>query len=350
MKNIVTLRKKPLKNGGYSLYLDMCKNGVRVKEYLKMYLLPPKDSYARDMNRATLIQAKTILAQRILEVQSNTYNLPAQKKKSISIDKLIEEYIRNHTLSYSYTKSINAIAKYFKSFFRKQSLTSLTKEDILRFRDYLRTKIMEPSINRYFRILSALFTEAVREGQMSINPMLQLTSREFPCGKTKEREYLTEDELRAMASIEGSHEGIKGAFLFSCYTGLRISDIKSLKWEHIKGNMIVKTMQKTKNAIYLPLSEQAKRYLPAKVDEYVFHLNAASPSKTIQDWADRAGVKKKVTFHVARHTFATLAISQGVDVYTVSELLGHTDIKTTQIYAKIVSSKKKTAMDSLPEL
>ena len=114
--------------------------------------------------------------------------------------------------------------------------------------------------------------------------------------------------------------------------------------------MIVKTMQKTKNTIYLPLSEQAKRYLPAKVDEYVFHLNAASPSKTIQDWADRAGVNKKVTFHVARHTFATLAISQGVDIYTVSELLGHTDIKTTQIYAKIVSSKKKTAMDSLPEL
>lgn len=108
-------------------------------------------------------------------------------------------------------------------------------------------------------------------------------------------------------------------------------------------------MQKTKQEIIIPLSENALKWLPERHvqndDECVFSRLGEYTNKGLQLWAAQAGIKKHVSYHVARHTFATMLITFGADLYTVSKLLGHTDIKVTQIYAKLVDAKKVEAVE-----
>ena len=111
-------------------------------------------------------------------------------------------------------------------------------------------------------------------------------------------------------------------------------------------------MQKTKNEITIPLSHNAMRWLPkaksAKGSEPIFgYINNTAISRTIKSWAAKAGINKYITFHCARHTFATLLITYKVDLYTVSKLLGHSDIKITQIYAKLIDQKKIEAINAI---
>lgn len=145
-----------------------------------------------------------------------------------------------------------------------------------------------------------------------------------------------------------------------CFCGLRISDVKALTWgdvekdgEHWKLKI---RQQKTQAPLYLPLSEQAKKFIPergeATDDDLVFANLPCEQSmnRHLKDWAKAAGIKKKVTLHTARHTFATLTLTKGGDIYTVSKLLGHADIQTTQVYAKIVDKKKVEAVNMLNDI
>lgn len=111
-------------------------------------------------------------------------------------------------------------------------------------------------------------------------------------------------------------------------------------------------MQKTKSAIYIPLSNNARKWLPERGGDIVFEvdLHKAYISEFITKWVKSQGIHKHITFHCARHTFATLALTYGADIYTVSKLLGHSDIETTQIYAKVVDRKKIEAVNLIPDV
>ena len=114
-------------------------------------------------------------------------------------------------------------------------------------------------------------------------------------------------------------------------------------------------MQKTKEPLYLPISDEALKWLPqqneVKGDDLIFPLtHEGTINKTLQKWAKDAGVTKHISFHVARHTHATMMLTLGADLYTVSKLLGHKNIATTQIYAKIVDKKKEEAISLIPNL
>ena len=115
-------------------------------------------------------------------------------------------------------------------------------------------------------------------------------------------------------------------------------------------------MKKTKDPIYIPLSEQALKWLPkrpkgAKDEDKIFGLPTISRVCLIIDaWTKAAGIKKHVTFHVARHSFATMMLTLDVDLYTTSKLLGHKDVSTTQIYAKIIDQKKTDAVNRVNDI
>jgi integrase len=145
------------------------------------------------------------------------------------------------------------------------------------------------------------------------------------------------------------------AYLFSCYCGLRIGDIENLRWGDIAQDgsqwRIQIVMRKTGNPLYLPLSKQALKWMPERGDaadgDFVFdglpvrqHAN-----RIIREWAEDAGITKHLSYHTARHTFATMMLTLGADLYTTSKLLGHTKVATTEIYAKIVNSKKDEAVN-----
>lgn len=123
----------------------------------------------------------------------------------------------------------------------------------------------------------------------------------------------------------------------------------TLKWSDVKketeGICISKKMIKTKQVVTVPLSGSALAWMPskgnAKPEDFVFKLPSyISVNCQIKQWAKTAGLEKKTTFHTARHTFATTLLTMGADLYTTSKLLGHQNIKTTQVYAEIVNKKK----------
>ena len=173
------------------------------------------------------------------------------------------------------------------------------------------------------------------------------------------REFLTFEELQQLAATPFDMPNFKKAFLFSALTGLRWSDITALKWENIHysekdGWMLKFTQKKTKGAEILPIPEQAVKLLGDRKepqDDVIPGLTySAWYNKKLKAWVMNAGINKKITFHCARHSFATLQLSMNTDIYTVSKLLGHRHLKTTEIYAKVIDKKKIEAANRIPEL
>ncbi len=169
------------------------------------------------------------------------------------------------------------------------------------------------------------------------------------------REYLTLGELNKLASTPCFHTVVKRAALFSALTGLRHSDIQKLRWFEIeetsKGYRLNFTQKKTKGVEYMPISKQAFDLCGERREPFnlVFE-GLPTPSGitySLRKWIKSAGINKNITFHCFRHTYATLQLAGGTDIYTVSKMLGHTDVRTTQIYAKIVDEKKEKATDTI---
>ncbi len=259
--------------------------------------------------------------------------------------------------------------------------------------------------SNYFGRLNSALNAAVRSGLLAENPMGKLDECDRLRATARRRNYLTIDEVKRLINTDCPHPVVKQAFLFSCFCGLRLGDIYGLKWRDFVEEQgrwrIDLVMRKTQEPLYLPVSEQARRWLPdggdtkliagaasgaagasgpaavsdsAAVSRAVLGAAAvsmaASGRATVSDsaafdadafvfklpscvyinvvlkrWAQAAGIRKNLHFHCARHTFATMMLTLGADLYTTSKLLGHTDIGTTQIYAQIINPKKDAAVD-----
>ena len=167
--------------------------------------------------------------------------------------------------------------------------------------------------------------------------------------------YLTMEELNQLAATPCDSEILKRAALFSALTGLRHSDIKQLKWRDIVKDkehyQLHFTQQKTKGVEYMPISDQAYSLCGERgdADRLVFE-GLQDPSwinRPVKRWIEASGITKHITFHCFRHTYATLQLTNGTDIYTVSKMLGHKKVTTTQIYAKIVDAKKDAAADAI---
>jgi integrase len=149
-------------------------------------------------------------------------------------------------------------------------------------------------------------------------------------------------------------DAIKRAAIFSALTGLRFSDIKGLKWSELRGQpgkyYLQYSQQKTLVAEYMPISDDAVKLMGSKkkLQESVFqNLKYSSIRIFLIRWLAKAGIKKNITFHCFRHTNATLQLEFGTDLYTVSKMLGHKHIKTTQVYTKVVDSKKDQTINRI---
>ncbi|MBR4842017.1 MAG: site-specific integrase [Bacteroidaceae bacterium] len=183
-----------------------------------------------------------------------------------------------------------------------------------------------------------------------------IANRLRPIHRTEvRREYLTEEELNKLANTHCASDVVRRASLFSALTGLRHCDIHKLCWSEIDDisdpprlNFI---QQKTKGVEYKPFSRQALELCGPRrsFNELVFGglPEVKMMSYWINPWLKAAGIEKKITFHCFRHTFATLQLANGVDIYTVSKMLGHTNVNTTQIYAKVIDKKKEEAANAI---
>jgi len=221
-----------------------------------------------------------------------------------------------------------------------------------------RQQISEGTAHLKYSILRSVLNEAVKRGYIEQNPINLVPMVNRPKKSDTERVFLSAEEIKRLINTPCSYRMLKQAFLFSCFTGLRKSDVLSLTWREIiddrKTPIIYKRIQKTQRWLSIPLSSQARQWLPKReawmtADQRIFlMMSNASLSTHLKQWARQAGIlTKNISFHTARHTFATLELSLGADLYTVSKLLGHTNISTTQIYAKVVDKQKEQAISLL---
>ena len=212
--------------------------------------------------------------------------------------------------------------------------------------------ITRNTASTYFSIFKSGLHQAFIDGYLTVDIAAKAKNIAY---SDKQREYLTIDELNTLAATPCDRPIMKRASLFSALTGMRHSDIQKLKWKEIikdgEHYRILFTQQKTKGVQYMPISDQAYQLCGERgePDRLVFE-GLQDPSwinKPLERWIKAAGITKHITFHCFRHTYATLQLTNGTDIYTVSKMLGHTKVTTTQIYAKIVDEKKEQAADTI---
>ncbi|MCI7654295.1 MAG: site-specific integrase [Bacteroidales bacterium] len=367
----VHIRSKKIAGGRQSLFLDIAKDGVRRREFLKLYLIPEESKGAKSTNRSVMRMAEEIKAKRTLEVMRNGLQLPDHGKANVPLVDWLEEqnvYYRGHG-NMNYARTIHNLIRHLGNHAKKGlRIKDVTPNFLRGFLEYLRGDgvnkygghLCQETIYTYFTVFSILMNKAVLLDLIPVNPFHKLSQAEKPQRRTKKREFLTMEELRKLAATECDDWRVKKAFMFCCFTGLRYIDVSRLKWKHIENLgdgtfQVVITQKKTQEPVYVPLSANAMKWLPEKGDNgrenYVFQFRDRSIIyKYLQDWGKRAGIEKHLIFHMSRHTCATMLLYYGADLYTVSKILGHQSIKSTQIYAKVVDGMKRKAVDNVPKI
>lgn len=374
-KEPIRLRQRRTSSGLTSLYLDIYMNGHRSYEYLKLYLVPERTRADREKNRETLKLADAIRAKRVVELRNGQYGFQSQFAtatrffdyyRSLCEKRLGAESRGNWGNWYS---CLHHLKKYEK----RENITfaEITPEWVQGFKDYLdnnaiawehdfRKRIKDKPLSRnskvsYFNKLRACINQAFEERIIAVNPLRGIEGFKAEEGT---RMYLTIDEVKLLARTECEYPQIKAAFLFSCLTGLRRSDVLRLRWGDVyqQGDFtrIIFKQKKTNGQEYLDITAEAAELMGERGEpsDSVF-TDIHSPSCTnnaIKLWVARAGINKDITFHCARHTFATMMLDLGTDIYTVSKLLGHRELSTTQIYAKVLDKNKQAAVAAIPSI
>lgn len=369
-KEPVRLRFKQLNNGNKSIYLDIYKDGKREYEFLKMYLVPERDAVAKNQNESVMAAANAIKAQRVIELSNNAAGIKVDKARAKMLLRDWLEVYHKKTES-SITPGTRGLRKCLKKHLGNYGdlvpLRDVDKAYCLGFVEYLKNTPgktpkgterphSKATICTYWKFLSALLNAAVREDLIAVNPIYKIDPSERPQPEESNRAFLTIEEVKKLIETPAPRADIKRAFLFSCFCGLRISDVSALTWKNLESNngklYINTVMQKTKKPIYIPVSNTAAGFIPdrtpATPDSAKIFFKSRPIGrilkKTLEDWTKAAGITKKVTYHVSRHTFATMSLTLGADLFTTSKLLGHTNVTTTQIYAKIINEKKDDAV------
>lgn len=371
-KELVYLRSRPRKDGTLSLFLRATVNGMRKDEYLKLYLVPERTKADREKNRETLALAESIKAQRIVELQQMKFGIAAPVVKDVLFYDYMQAIIdrKDGTTKSSWQNCRAHLLRYEPNL--KLKMMDITPRWVQGFRDYLDEKAMQWAIDErkrnvevkqlsqgtkvlMFQKLCAVFNLAVKEGVLARNPTLNVERFKEP---ESDREFLTVEEMRHLATVPAPSEVLGRAFFFSCLTGLRWSDIEKMTWHEVQkvGDItrVVFKQKKTRSQEYLDINEQAVQLMGERGGDDARVFAGLGPVQcarvSITAWVKSAGINKHITFHCARHSFAIMMLDAGVDLYTLSKLMGHKSIETTQIYAKILDKRKQAAVTLIPKL
>ncbi|MCU7618515.1 site-specific integrase [Chryseobacterium sp. PBS4-4] len=322
-----------------------------------------------------LIQSGEIIS--VEEIRNKLTGIEDSKKllllifsdHNLKMEQLIgNEYAKGTLVRYK------SCCRHLKNFLRFKynlsdiDISKVNLEFINNFEHYLRTKDENPCSNnsavKYIKNLSKVIRICLANEWLNRDPLIGYKSKYTEVN----RKFLDEAELRKIELKEFNIERIeivRDMFVFSCYTGLSFIDVRNLTADHIGVGIdgrkwIFTARQKTKISSHIPLLDKAEKIL-LKYKDYPmggYRAKKLLPipanqkmNSYLKEVADLCGITKELTFHIARHTFATtVTLSNGVSIESVSKMLGHKSIKTTQIYAKIMDRKVSDEMDSLGDL
>lgn len=362
----VHIRYKPLKNGRKSIYLDYCVGGKRKVEYLKLYLEDGSTKEIRQHNESVMRCALNIKSERLKNFAHKRdidYGIDRSRIFLLDwIDRFVEDRKRKGVRSA--VTNYQPLRKHITEYAPKVRLWEIDDRFLQAFVEHMCTKkcprtkrcYAKKTVTDIVDNLGVVLKAAIAEGIAISNPVA-LMDRSIIHGAEKPRSYLTMDEAKLLAATPTSNIRMTRLFMFSMMTGIRYSDLRSLTWNEVieeDGKFrIEKQMKKTGRMLYLPMNDTAVRLLPSrgKGSEYVFNVPTVQAlDKSLRKWVKRAGISKNVSFHTARHSFATIGLELGSDLFTVSKLLGHSDIGVTQVYATIIDPKRDEAIHMIDNL
>jgi len=358
----VFLRQRKLNSGKITLYLDYyppLRDPVTqehvFRDYLGIYLVDnPKFAIEKEANKEKLRQANAIRSERELAIIRGQFDFLDKHKQKMDFLAYFSKKLESKDQKWI------RVYDHFKNYCHGKCLMSdITVPFCEGFREYLlkakhlKNESMDLSQNSaagYWSTFRGCLKIAYHEKMLkeNVNDFLEPIS-----GVSRRREYLTLEEVRQLANTPCDVPDLKNASLFSCLTGLRISDILALDWSNIvkaqDGGWCIRIRtEKTDTEATLPLTDEAYRLCGKRSTGLVFkNLKRYNTHAPLKEWVEAAGITKHITFHCFRHTFATLQVNGGTDIYTVSHLLTHANVGTTQIYADIVDKSMRDAVERI---
>ena len=373
----ITIRTRELQDGNRSIYLDCIDGKRRWQEFLNLFLVPESGKEEKRLNEAMMAKANVIKSRRMLGIEDEPAEEGGTVPRRVFADWL-DTYLlgvqRSPLLSTSTYKNqlatVNIIKAYLKSKRHPRLLMSkIDKKFALGFNDFLtNTYTNDKSPDNPLPLsphtcalhqnnLIRMLNKAVGEGLLDKNPFYSLEKKQLIHAPKPDKVYLDKAELAAIAAASATNDVTKSAFLFCCLTGLRYSDVKALTWRQIttvNGTpmLSIRAMKKTGKPVTVPLNKSALTWLPdrtnAKPNEPVFRLGCLSAcDRCLKKLAEAAGITKVISFHTSRHTFAVLSLSAGGELLTVSRLMGHTSVHSTQVYADLLPETRLAAISQI---
>ena len=376
---IKLVKRKPNKKGRITMYIEIYKGYTKNnlgkiehdREYVPLEIFlysKPKTNLHKKHNKEMEALAEAVKAKMIIDLKNNQHGFSNSDKGKIKLLDYFQSVAdeKENTGSQNNYKLWLCTLKHLTNYCSKNKnikLNQVNESFIKGFIKYLlndvKTKtnknLSQNSASTYYKKFKACMNQAERNRLITFNP----------CKNVKgiseiqtERQFLTLEELTTLLATECKYPILKKAFLFGCFSGLRISDIQKLKWEQIidqaENSSITFRQQKTKELEYQKLHPQAREILGdrGEKDSLVFPKvqNETYYNNILQGWINEAGIDKKITFHCSRHTFAMLLIEFKANIAVIQKLLGHKKLSTTQIYAKILDKQKEEALNLIPSI
>ena len=354
----IKLRTRPIKGGMLSFYLDYYpgyRDTITMKtirhESLGIYIYAnPTSGREKQFNEVMTEKAEAIRCRRFESVVNERYDFFDRSKMAGDFLAYFDMVLQNKDQKWK------IVYKHFSNFVDGKCKCEEVDFDLCnKFRDYLlkaknlRTgkPLITNSVAGYWSTFRAFINIAYRDKMIRTNPNDYLDKiKTVPVSK----QSLTIDELRKLYRTPCEIDVLKKASIFACLTGMRRSDIINLKWENIKeyadgGKYVDFYAQKTKARNLIPISNEAYKLISKgrkTINGHVFEgFEIIMAQHPLKDWLRKAGIKKPITFHSFRHTFASLQVELGTDLYTVQQLLAHKSVTTTQIYACHADPKRR---------
>lgn len=356
----VALRTRPIKNGMLSFYLDYYP-GYRDPDTMKVvrheslgiYIhAHPRTTHEKQLNRSLTEKAKLICGRRYEQVVCDRYDLPNPTRRKGDFLSYYESLLRKHDKKWDF------VYQHFCNYVQGKCTFEEIDLDLCNgFREYLlsakqlnnaKLDVSRNSAAGYWSTFRGLLKHLYRNKLIASNINDFLDKIETT---DVVKDYLSEEELCTLAETECPIPILRTASLFACLTGLRISDILALRWEDIVdysagGKCVHIITQKTKSEDIIPISEEALdliAFAPDKSGKVFDGLKRCWVNVPLKQWVQSAGIKKSISFHSFRRTFATLQAAAGTDIRTIQSMMAHKSITTTQRYMKTVDSNKREA-------
>lgn len=371
---MVRIYPKKLKQNGYSVYLDYTVRGVRHQECMHIYLSDDtklKGENKKEVQRTNLqniTKAMQLRAQKEKELLKQCLEIENNSK-----DILLSQYLNNFIeesdkcrKGSSYARTLENVRSHLQIFlgdnYKSFTINEVTPTFCRKFIDYFRKAIkrnkkpLSPnSSSHYIKFFRSFLDNAVKEDMLICNPFSKLKKFEFISKKENLRSSLTEKELKQLQDADCPNENVSKAFFFSCYTGLRLSDIRALQWGSLKlsaqESYMQIVMKKTDRPLIMKLSPKAIQHLPDSIgpkETKVFSLpSRTNLSHIMKKWVEKSRLTKNITYHTSRHTFGTMLAARGVNIQTIQKLMGHRCITSTSFYVEVTDKAKEEAIDLL---